>query len=363
MSRVRIAAWCLYDWAYGPFNTIVTTFVFATYFVQAVSPDPIQGTTAWGTAQAIAGLVVALLAAPLGAIADRGGRRRACLRLATVGLAACTAALWFIRPHPPSQIPALLLVGSATVAYEVALTFYNAMLPEIAPSGRVGRISGIAWSLGYIGGIIALVICLVVFIRPAAPALGLDRATAEPVRATTLLASAWLLIFAAPLLLLREQAARRLAWPTAVRRGLGDLAAVVRSAASDPVLRRFLLARMLYGDGLITLFAFGAIFAAGTFGMTPLQVLLLGIGLNVTAGAGALGFALIEDRLGSRTVILAALACLIALGAAVLAVRDKTWFWITALPLGLFIGPAQSASRSLMAHLTSPERRASLFGH
>jgi len=361
-GRARLVAWCLYDWAYGPFSTIVTTFVFATYFVQAVAPDPIRGTAAWGAAQATAGVIIALVAAPLGAIADHGGRRQSMLRIATLILAGCIGGLWFIRPHPGSMLPALLLVGSATVASEVALALYNAMLPEIAPLGRIGRVSGIAWGLGYLGGISGLLISLFVLVQPATPPFGLDRASAEPVRATTLVAAAWLLVFAAPLLLMRERAIHRLPWAQAARRGLAGLAALVHAAAREPVLVRFLVARMVYGDGLITLFAFGAIFAAGTFGMTPQQVLLLGIGLNVTGGIGALGFAMLEDRLGPRSVILTSLACLIGLGAAVLIVRSPTLFWIVAVPLGLFVGPAQSASRSLMAQLAPADRRASFFG-
>jgi MFS transporter, UMF1 family len=355
-ARARLIAWCLYDWAYGPFNTIVTTFVFATYFVQAVAPDPIRGTTEWGTAQAIAGLIVAAIAAPLGAIADHGGRRHALLRVT------CTGALWFIRPQPGFVLPALLLAGIATVAYEVALTFYNAMLPEVAAHGQIGRVSGIAWGLGYLGGIAALLLSLFVLLRPVPPPFGLDPVSAEPVRATMLLVSVWLLAFAAPLLLLREIAVHRLPWMQAARRGLAGFAAIVRAAAREPVLRRFLIARMLYGDGLITLFAFGAIFAAGTFGMDAQRVLLLGIGLNVTAGVGAFAFALLEDRVGPRSVVLTSLVCLLALGTAVLAVRDVGWFWAAALPLGLFVGPAQSASRSLMAQLAPPDRRASFFG-
>ena len=361
-TQRRIVAWCLYEWAYGPFNTIVTTFVFATYFVQAVAPDPVSGTSYWGAAQAVAGVIVAALAAPLGAIADHGGRRHALLRIATLVLFACTGALWFIEPHPSSVFPALLLVGSGTIAYELALTFFNAMLPEIAPPGRIGRLSGIAWSLGYAGGIASLVFVLLVLVQPASPPFGLDRSRAEPVRAASLVAAAWLLAFALPLLLTPEQATHRSPWRRAVGKGIASVAAVIQAAAGEPVLRRFLIARMIYGDGLITLFAFGAIFAAGAFRMTPQQILWLGIGLNVTAGIGALAFALVEDWLGARSVILMSLASLIALGSAVLMVRSTTLFWIVALPLGLFVGPAQSASRSLMAQLAPPERRASFFG-
>ncbi len=119
---------------------------------------------------------------------------------------------------------------------------------------------------------------------------------------------------------------------------------------------------MLYTDGLTTLFAFGAIFAAGTFGMDARRVLLLGIVLNISAGGGALGFALIEDRLGSRATILVAVAALILFGALALLSPDIRWFWIAATGLGFFVGPAQAASRSLMARIAPPESRNAMFG-
>jgi UMF1 family MFS transporter len=143
---------------------------------------------------------------------------------------------------------------------------------------------------------------------------------------------------------------------------MGDLAGAIRRAAVHPGLPRFLLARMLYTDGLTTLFAFGGIFAAGTFGMDARQVLMLGIGLNLTAGVGALAFALIEDRLGSKPTILVALAALIVLGVLTLLAQSARVFWPLALALGLFVGPAQAASRSLMAHIAPAEVRNAYFG-
>jgi UMF1 family MFS transporter len=358
-SVPRLLAWIAYDWAYAPFNTVVVTFVFATYFVRVVAPDPARGTADWAWAQAAAGLVVALLAAPMGALADRGAGRRSLLALGTIALAGCTAALWFIRPDHACATAALVLVAAATVAFELATTFYNAMLPDIAAPGRLGLVSSLAWGAGYLGGLAALLACLFGLIGPAVPPFGLDRAAAEPVRAAMPFAAAWLLVFSAPLLLLAGQGVRP---PPRAGGYAAGLRRTLRLAAADKRVRKFLLARMLYGDGLTTLFAFGAIYAAGRFAMSTQQVLQLGIGLNVTAGLGALGFALVEDRLGSRRVVLAALCGLIVLGAAVLLAPNPAWFWATALPLGLFIGPAQSASRSFMAQLAPPAQCNAAFG-
>lgn len=357
-----VFAWCLYDWAYSAFNTIVSTFVIATYFVRAVAANPASGTAEWATAQAIAGLLIALMAAPLGAVADYGGRRRGMLAGATTIMVLATAALWFIRPTPAYALWALLLVAIATIAYEIATVFYNAMLPDIAPPGRIGRISGLAWGSGYVGGLICLGLCLVLLINPHPPLFGLDARQAEPVRAAALLAAVWLALFSWPVLVAVPDHALRRPWGVAVRAGMGVLRTSIRHAAGQPGLLRFLIARMLYTDGLTTLFAFGGIYAAGTFGMDARGVLLLGIGLNVTAGVGALIFAFLEDVLGSKPTILVALTALTLLGSAVLVAHAITLFWILALGLGLFVGPAQSASRSLMARIAPTESRNAQFG-
>lgn len=354
-------AWCLYDWAYSAFNTVVSTFVIATYFVRAVATDPATGTAQWAAAQAIAGLLIALLATPLGAIADRGGGRRRLLGLFTAVMAIATGLLWFIRPTPADVLPALLLVGAATVAYELATVLYNAMLPEVASPRRLGLISGLAWGAGYVGGLLGLGLCLLLLVNPDPARFGLDRGQAEHIRATALFAAGWIVLFGWPVLLLPDPPGRTTAW-RAVRTGLADLRRTLHAARTQPTLLRFLLARMLYADGMTTLFAFGGIFAAGTFGMDARQVLLLGIGLNVTAGIGALGFACIEDRIGARPTVLVALACLTVLGAGVLLAQTAALFWVLALGLGVFVGPAQAASRSLMAGLAPPAARNAWFG-
>lgn len=358
----RVWAWCLYDWAYSAFNTVVSTFVIATWFVRAVAADPATGTAHWAATQAIAGFIIALAAAPAGIIADRGGRRRLLMGGFTAVMALATGLLWFVHPTPADATLALVLVGIATVAYEIATVFYNAMLPEVAPPHRIGRISGLAWGAGYVGGLICLGACLVLLINPNPAPFGLDRGQTEHVRACALFAAAWIALFSWPVLVAVPDRGPRRSWGPILRSGAGDLRAAVRGVMAQPGLGRFLLARMIYADGLTTLFAFGGIYAAGAFGMDTQAVLILGIGLNVTAGVGALGFALIEDRLGQKATILTCLAALFVLGAAILLVRELAWFWVCALGLGLFLGPAQAASRSLMARATPAATRNAGFG-
>jgi UMF1 family MFS transporter len=356
-----VLAWIAYDWAFSAFNTVVVTFVIATYFVQAIAPDPATGTAQWAATQATAGVVIALLAAPLGVLADLGGHRRALLSFFTLALSACTALLWFVRPGPADALLALVLVGVATFCSEITGVFYNAMLPELAPPGRIGRLSGIAWGAGYLGGIVCLGACLFGLIDPSPPPFGLDAHAAEPVRATALFAGLWILVFGWPLLA-TAGGGGGLPWRQALSRGLSGLKATLRDAMADRTLLRFLAARMLYTDGLTTLFAFGAIYAAGQFGMDTKSVLLLGILLNLTGGIGAVIFAFVDDWIGPKPTILIALAALCGLATAILLVEQVATFWVLAMGLGVFVGPAQAASRSLMARLAPAEARNAQFG-
>jgi UMF1 family MFS transporter len=362
MNR-KALAWAFYDWANSAFPTVVSTFVIAAYFTQGIAADPATGQAQWGWMQALAGLAIALLSPVLGAIADAGGRRRTMLALSTLLTAIATAAVWFAEPDPAFVLYALLCVGVATIGFEVGTVFYNSMLPQVAPRERLGRVSGLAWGLGYAGGLACLGIALAVLVQPDPSPLGLDRGQAEHVRATALLVAAWLLVFSAPVLLaLPDPPGRKPSWSVAAAQGLAEIAAVLRRLPQEKALARFMIARLFYTDGLNTLFAFGAIYAAGVFGMGFEQILVFGIAMNVAAGAGAAAFALVEDRIGSRRTVLIALAAIVALGTPLLITDDATWFWILALTLGLFFGPAQAASRAFMARLAPEGETAAWFG-
>lgn len=361
-SRRAIWSWALFDWANSPYPTIVTTFVFSAYFTKAVAASETAGTAQWGWAMGLAGLVIAVLAPLLGAVADHTGRHKPWIAAFGAACVATTAGLWVIEPTTADVPTALLLVGLSTVAFELTVVFYNAMLPDVAPSAMTGRVSGWGWGLGYAGGLAVLIVALLGLVQAEVPPFGLDPATQEPVRATVLLVAVWFVVFSLPLFLWTPDAPRREPLGTALRHGVGDLKRLWPTLRGHPTIFRFLIARMIYTDGLNTLFAFGGIYAAGTFGMAFSEIILLGIGMNVTAGLGAFAFGWMDDKAGPRPTILLSLACLMALGAGTLAVQDKLWFWALALPIGLFVGPVQSASRSLMARLAPAESRNEMFG-
>jgi len=361
-GRRALISWALYDWANSAFSTLITTFVFAAYFTRQVAADETSGTTLWGNAIAAAGLLVAVGGPILGAVADQGGPRRGLLAAFTLLAVAATALLWFVRPDTAYVPLALLLVAVGTLGAELAAVLYNALLPVLAPASRIGRWSGWGWGLGYLGGLSCLALALFGFVRADAW-LDLPRDQAQYVRATFLLTAAWFLVFALPLLSLNiERHAPRKPLGRAVRDGLAQLTRTLRQVRHYAVILRFLIARMLYVDGLATLFVFGGVYAAGTFEMSEQDVLLFGIVLNVTAAAGAVLFAWLDDLRGPRATLLLALSGLILLGTAVLLVQSQTWFWVLGAGLGVFVGPAQAAGRSWLARAAPPELRSELFG-
>lgn len=362
MTR-KAFAWALFDWANSAFPTVISTFVIAAYFAQGIAPDPVTGQAQWGWMQTLAGLAIAILAPVLGAVADAGGRRRLMLLWCMLVCAAATAALWFAKPEPAFALLALAAVGIATVAFEIGTVFYNSMLPQVAAPAQTGRVSGLAWGLGYAGGLCCLALCLAL-VLPETPPFGLDRAASEPVRAAALIVAVWMLVFGWPVLLaLPDPPPRnRPGWGAAARAGLAEIRAVLRSLPRSPALARFLVARLFYTDGLNTLFAFGAIFAAGVYGLSFIEIMVFGIALNVTAGLGAAGFGLVEDRIGSRTTILVALAGVALFGTGLLLASGTLAFWLLALPLGVFVGPAQAASRTLMVRMAPADQVSAHFG-
>lgn len=359
-----IWAWCLYDWANSAFNTVIGTFVFSVYFTRAVAEDQIAGTAQWSAALAAAGFLVAVLSPVLGAVADRTGRRKPWLALFTATTVAASAALFWVRPDPAYVPLALGAMVVASVAFELAGVFYNAMLPALAPPERIGRVSGWGWGVGYFGGLTCLVVALFGLVQAERPLFGLlETAEQEHVRATALLVAVWYGLFALPLFLRTpDQPATGIGLAEAVRAGLRTLAATARAARRYLNILRYLVASAVYRDGLNTLFAFGGIYAAGTFGMSFEQIVLFAIALNVASGLGALGFAWVDDAIGAKRTILISLAGLIAFGLPLLLVETQRAFWLLALGLGVFVGPAQAAGRSLMGRLAPPHLTTEMFG-
>jgi UMF1 family MFS transporter len=364
-SKKGIIGWCLYDWANSAYPTVIATFVFAAYVSKGVAESPESGQAAWGYAMGLSGFLIAILGPIFGGLADQRGHHKYWIAAFMAFTLVPVAALWGIAPAPEYLLPALALVVIANSAFEIGTIYYNAMLPALVPKNYYGRISGWAWGIGYAGGLACLLAALFLLVKADPPPFGLDTSQAEHIRATAPLVAIWFLVFSLPLFLWTPSPKGQ-----ADQHTIGDSIALsiktlwhtLKTAKQNKTIFQFLLARMIYIDGLNTLFAFGGIYAAGTFNMNFEEIIMFGIAMNVTAGLGAFAFAWIDDWIGARKTILISLAGMIMLGCALLVIESKTMFWALALPLGIFMGPTQSASRSMMAHLAPENLRGEMFG-
>ncbi len=362
-NRAGQFAWALFDWANSPFTTLIITFVFPTYFASAIVGNQVEGQAIWGYAIAASGLVIAMLSPPLGAIADAGGRRKPWIMGFTLVCIVGSTLLWFATPVAGSMLFALACVVIANLGFEFAAMFNNAMLPDIVAKERLGRLSGWAWGLGYAGGLTALAVVLAVFVQPERARFGLDREQAEHVRIVGPLVAVWYGLFVWPLFLFTpDRPAQGRTIATAIREGLRSLRETLKNLRARREILLFLLAHMLYADGLVALFAFGGVYVSGTFGMSLSEVIVFGVVLNVAAGIGAFLFGWVDDWIGSRRTAAISLAGLILASVAAVSVQTDQWLWVSGCFIGLFVGPVQAASRSLMARLSPPNQQAEYFG-
>ncbi|WP_281760121.1 MFS transporter [Pseudodesulfovibrio nedwellii] len=357
-----LRAWALYDWANSGFAALVQTFVFAAYFTKAVAENETLGIAQWGNMMGVAGLIIGIGGPILGAVADRSGRRKPWLGLFTGVCITATFLLWFVQPNASYVWLGLFLAGIGTIGSEYAMVFYNAMLPDLAEPKIIGRWSGWGWGLGYAGGLILLIIALYGFVQPPGW-FSVPREGAMHIRAVMPLTALWYLIFCLPIFLYSpDKPSTGVPLKKAITGAFSQLHDSIKHVRDYRGIAIFLLARMFYNDGLTTMFAFGGIYAAATFGMSASEVILFGIGLNVTAGLGAASFAWLDDWLGPRKTILFSLIGLVIPGAAILLVTDKTLFWIFGLAIGIFVGPVQASSRSYLAHAAPAKLRTEMFG-
>jgi len=296
-------------------------------------------------------------------VADVSGQRKPWIFVSSLVCVVGASLLWFVAPSPHWGVFGLLCVVIANIGLEFGVLFNNAMLPDIVPKERIGRLLGWAWGLGYAGGLAALAIALTVFIWPEHPPFALDTDAAEHVRIVGSMVALWLAVFSVPLFLFapdRPAAAESLV--SAVRIGLKNTRRILIGLRRNRSVAFFLLAHMIYTDGLLTLFAFGGVYAAGAFGLSLDEVVIFGIALNVAAGLGAFGFAWIDDWIGSKPTIILALVGLILASIIAVTATELTWLWVGGIGIGIFVGPAQSASRSLMAKLSPTEEQGAYFG-
>ena len=395
-TRRGLFGWVMFDWATQPFYTLVVTFLFAPYFVNGFMDDPAYGQTLWAYATGGAQLIAALLAPVLGAIADAGLPHKPWIAAFSALLIAGLCGLWFAIPGEHWLVPFVLVsFGAATLGAELATVFTNSMMPGLISDKRLGTLSGVGWAAGYVGGLISL--ALVAGLLVADPTTGktllgldplipIDPTTREGDRLIGPFSALWYFVFVLPLFLFTPDQPNEAPTENAVRASLGRLAGTMKDLLRHHrTVALFLLARMLYADGLGAVFAFGGIYAASVFGWGATELGLFGILLTIAGTIGAGFGGLLDDRLGSKAVIVGSLLLFIAASIGVLSIdADEVLFVIPVAPklpasgtfsspgeqayllfamfIGLSAGPIQASSRTLLARICPPGKTTEFFG-
>ncbi|MFK0380296.1 MFS transporter [Pandoraea sp. NPDC090278] len=377
----------MFDWANQPYFTVISTFIFAPYFVSSYIGDPIQGQALWGAAISSSALLVGVGAPIVGAIVDVTGNRKCWLACFQVVLCCCCCLLWMAEPGRLDMLPVILVaIVISNVSAEYSATLNNAMLPEIVSPRNIGRLSGIGWSLGYVGGLIAL--CCVIVASRHQPILGLGSppGSYQIERSTGPATALWLTVFVLPMFLFTPGRRRAtISGRAAITVGIGRLIETFRNIRRHENVFIFLLAYMIAYDGLITIISFGGIYAANLFGWGSEELGIFGILITTIAIPSVFVCGALEDRFSSKKIIQLSILIIFFSTLGILSITKNSIFFGVPTPqraeqiqkfgsigeqvflafamlLGIGMGPLQAASRSLVARLSPPDKVGEFFG-
>ncbi|MCY1127828.1 MFS transporter [Frigidibacter sp. RF13] len=395
-AKKRIWGWWFFDWASQPYNTLLLTFVFGPYFAEVARAHfGAQGMDAeaagaaaqayWGWGQSISGVIIALLAPILGAIADGSGKRMIWIWIFSILYVAGSWGLWYLLPGASDLHWALIWFGLGLIGMEFATIFTNSLMPDLTGDEDMGKISGSGFAFGYLGGIIALVIMLLFFAENAAtgktligadPLFGLDASAREGTRAVGPITAIWYVIFMVPFFLwVREPKgpARRVNLGAAMR----DLWRLIKSLKERTSLGAHLLSSMFYRDALNALYAFGGVYASGVLGWSVIKIGIFGIVGAVAAAIFSWVGGKMDSARGPKPVINLSMYVLIAVCLVIAGMSREAFygvpfaegspwpdyiFYACGCLIGAAGGALQSSSRTMMVFHTTQERATESFG-
>jgi len=355
----KLFNFALYDFANSAFTTIIITFIFSTYFAKQIAPNPVLGQSYWGWTIGFTGLLVALIGPLIGSFADKKNCTEFFIKLFTIICIILTSFLWFSKPSEKYLLYTLIIVALANFFYELSLIFYNSILKRISNYNNLGKSSGFSFALGYIGGILILIVCIKIFIDNDVLPFGLSKENSENIRATSIVVALWYLFFSIPFLFSLKKKIKN-----KIERSSNNIKKIKNLFWDKGLnnLGKFLLARMLYADGLNAIIIMGGIFAVGVFNLEIKDLLVLSVLMNITAFIGAIIGGYANDKFSSKSVIIFSLLGLIFSSAIILFIKTKIFFLIFASINGFFIGPIQSASRVFITKSIDKNNQASGFG-
>lgn len=365
-AKRTVFAWSLWDWGSAAFQAVVTTFVFSVYLTSGLFGPENEVSVALGNAMLVAGIIIAVIAPVLGRVTDAAGKRKLWLGINTSAVVISMALMVFVAPDPRFLMLGLVLLAVGNIAFEFGSVSYNAMISQISTKQNLGKVSGIGWGMGYLGGIVLLALVLIGFIQPDVGWFGVTSDGSWDVRGAMLLCAVWFGVFAIPVFFAVPEPA---SLPTEKRESL--FAAYRALFLSLSKLWRqsratvwFLIASAVFRDGLAGVFTFGAIIAGTTFGFEQTTVIIFAIVANVVSGLATISVGAIEDRVGARIIMVVSLVSMVICGAMVFALHTQgaMIFWIFGLLLCIFVGPVQSASRTYLARLIPAGKEGEIFG-
>ncbi|MEN0042123.1 MAG: MFS transporter [Pseudomonadota bacterium] len=387
VDKKGIWGWMLFDWAAQPFHTLIITFIFAPYFAASVAPDGVTGQEYWGYAAAIGGILIAGLSPVLGSIADASGPRKPWIFGFSALAIAGSIALWWAVPNagPAGVLFALAAFVITMIGFEFAAVFNNAMMPSLVPRAQLGKLSGNAWALGYVAGLLTLIVVLLTMasndegktLLGIDPMFGIDASAKEGERASGPLTGLWYLIFVIPLFLFTPDAKSKTVAKGAVKAGLVGLFNTIKSLPQTPSLFAYLGSSMLYRDALNGLYTFGGIYAVGVLKWDIVQVGIFGILANLTGVAGAFLGGRADAARGPKFVVVTSVIVLMLSSLTIvttsptkalfMSLEDGSSlptivFYICGGLIGAAGGALQAASRTLMVDQAHPDRMAEAFG-
>lgn len=364
----EIWGWAFYDFAHSAYSTSVISVIFNVYFVSVVVGNEgvrllgfrFPGDALFGFASSLSMLFVFVTAPVMGAIADFSASKKKFLFVFCYLGVLLTALLYFVKPGEVWL--GFVIFAFSNLAMESALTFYNAFLPAITTRDCLGRVSGFGWALGYIGSTLCLLLNLAMIQRPHW--FSLASHDHVPIRASMVVVALWWGVFSIPtfLWLKERRAAQPLLRGGYVRAGFHRLRLTLAKVRSYRELAKFLLAYLVYNDGIQTVLIMAAIFGSTVLHMPHTELFLALLANQLVAFLGALGFGFMADKIPAKktiqiTLVVWMLVLLFAL------VMDQPWqFWVLSIVVGLVLGGSQSASRALFAQFTPAENSAEFFG-
>jgi len=346
----------LFDWATSPIPTIHTTFIFSVYFVNSIADN--SGSFYWGLIIGIAGVLTAFLGPLLGSFSDKKGiRKKTLFILVLIGFLA-TSLLWFAKPNEKYFLYAIVFSFLSILSMELIFVSYNSLLKKVSDKNDYGKISGLSWCSGYIGGISALIICLVLFIFPNELPFNISKDQGGDVRSCMVFISIWLVIFSIPIFLYVEEPKKNVTQKNTINYLIEGFKIIVK----NKTLLRYFVARVFYFFALVTIFSFGGIYASMVFNFSQIEILYFAILINVSAALGAILGGFFDDKFSPFKVIKISILGIIFSGIILLLINDKNLFWLVSFLLGIFIGPLQSSSRVLLTKIIPEERGGQFFG-